>query len=274
MATSNQPAYAGRAKPFTFALEPLDPSDWIVTDGQRDAQLNEKRRLFAQDAKAVFYAQDSAGPACLELEAALLGLGFIQKDADESKHPLWRAARQLQEDLLILQEQAPQEWHLTAASLSFPTRWRLEDKAGKRLDTIHAPVPGFGPGARNASMMARIFTKMQPDKPMLRFNWSLDSQAELFRPAGAPLSGAGAEPLKLIRVERQTLCKLPQSRAIVFGIHIYLDPLDALSERPVIAQQVIDQLQTLDPDQAAYKNFAGGIAPAIRQLQRFCAPKD
>ncbi len=267
MTPQDQPVYAGHAKPFSFALEPLSLEDWIVTDSQRDAQLAEKQRLFDRDQAAVFYETPGALSACLELEALLSELGATTHDDDDSVHPLWRCARQVQEDLLILQEQAPQEWHLTAASLSFPSKWRLQDKAGKRLDAIHAPVPGFGPGARNASMMARMFTKMQPDKPMLRHNWTLDSQAQLYRPDGAPLSGPAAEPLRLVRVERQTLVKLPRSRAIVFGIHIYLDPLEALADQPVIVQQVIEQLRKLTPDQALYKCFACGVDPAIQQLE-------
>lgn len=267
MPSDSQLAYAGRAKPFSFALEPLELTDWIVEDHHRAEQLAEKQRLFADNQADVFFDSPPAQAACLELEDELCAMGFIEDQRNDDAHPLWRCARQVQEDLLLLQEQAPQAWHLTAASLSFPSKWRLQEKAGKRLDAIHGPVPGFGPGARNAALMARMFTKMKTDKPMLRHNWTLDSQSQLFRPHGAALSGPGSEPLRLIRVERQTLYKLPISKAVVFGIHIYLDPLEALRGRPALVQQIIEQLEQLNPDQAAYKNFGHGIAPAIAQLR-------
>jgi hypothetical protein len=166
-----------------------------------------------------------------------------------------------------MQQQAPGAWHLTAGSLSFPSKWRLREKAGKRLDAIHAPVPGFGPGARNAGLMARMFDKMQPDRPMIRYNWSLDSQAVLYRPSGAPLSGPDSEAPRLIRVERQTLTKLADSRAVVFTIHIALDPLSVLQEQPALCQAVIAQLEALEPAQAQYKSFRAGIDPILCQLR-------
>ncbi|MBT4323411.1 MAG: DUF3445 domain-containing protein, partial [Rhodobacterales bacterium] len=32
-----------------------------------------------------------------------------------------------------------------------------------------------------------------------------------------------------VRVERQTFCKLPETQAIIFGIHTYVVPIDILS---------------------------------------------
>lgn len=269
MAAPTEPAYGGKAKPFSFALEPLDPSAWLLRDLAYDAQIAEKHRLFAEQREAVFFTSPESLPACMELEALLVARGFIQPaNTDDPAHPLWRAARQVQEDLLIMQQQAPGSWHLTAGSLSFPSKWRLREKAGKRLDAIHEPVPGFGPGARNAELMARMFDKMQPDRPMIRHNWSLDSQAILHRPSGAPLSGPDSEAPRLIRVERQTLTKLADSRAVVFTIHIALDPLSVLQAEPRLCQAVIAQLEALEPSQAHYKSFHAGIAPILDQLRK------
>lgn len=264
------PVYGGKARPFSFALEPLDPVHWLVRDAAYAEQISEKLRLYDAQPDTVFFAAPGSRDACLELEALLIQGGFIAPTPDSDLHPLWRAARQVQEDLLIMQQSAPGAWHLTAGSLSFPSKWRLAEKAGKRLDAIHGPVPGFGPGARNAALMARMFDKMQPDKPMLRYNWSLDSQALLHRPQGAPLSGPGGEVPTLIRVERQTLTKLPRSGAIVFTIHIQLDPLSLLAERPDLCQAVIDQLAALEPEQAHYKSFKDGLAPILKLLEDLC----
>lgn len=264
-----EPAYGGRARPFSFALEPLDLASWIPRDAAYAEQIAEKQRLFDMQPDDVFFARPESLVACRELEAQLVERGFI-RPADRTDSPalpaLWRASRQVQSDLLILQQTAAGAWHLTAGSLSFPSKWHLMDKAGKRLDAIHAPVPGFGPGARNANLMARMFDKLQPTKPMLRHNWSLDSQAVLHRPLAAPLSGPNSETPSLIRIERQTLVKLPKSKAIVFGIHIALDPFDLLKGRPELCRAIISQLQALTPDQLQYKSFLAGLEPFIAEL--------
>ena len=36
-------------------------------------------------------------------------------------------------------------WRLAAGSLCFPSSWSLDEKFGRPLQEIHAPVPGFGP---------------------------------------------------------------------------------------------------------------------------------
>ena len=56
--------------------------------------------------------------------------------------PLDLAGRLVQEDLCLM---APSSgtYRLIAASLCFPSRWRLADKLGQPMMAIHQPVPGF-----------------------------------------------------------------------------------------------------------------------------------
>ena len=61
-----------------------------------------------------------------------------------------------------------------------------------------------------------------------------------------------------LRVERQTLRKLPQSRDIVFTIRISVDPLEALerhSDAATIAASLIEQLLAFNPEQLDYKGM-------------------
>ena len=61
-----------------------------------------------------------------------------------------------------------------------------------------------------------------------------------------------------LRVERQTLRKLPETGAILFTVRIYVDPLAALERHPdaaAIAKALIAQLEALDAAQLAYKGL-------------------
>lgn len=61
-----------------------------------------------------------------------------------------------------------------------------------------------------------------------------------------------------IRVERQTLRKLPASRDILFTIRIHLDPLAVLARHPdraTLAASFAAQLEALDVAQLDYKGL-------------------
>src|SRR5690606_20683524 len=91
---------------------------------------------------------------------------------DASEHPLARAGLWVQEDFCLLQSSGEGEpYALTAATLSFPTRWRLADKIGRPMLAIHDPVPGYA--ERLGRPVDRFFEKLVPERPVWRANWSL-----------------------------------------------------------------------------------------------------
>jgi hypothetical protein len=99
--------------------------------------------------------------------------------------------------------------------LTSPTFFSLPHAAGKTLAELHAPVPG---GDRLAARMARVFDHVRPGQVLERFNWTLQAGNERFTPDGAPLraralAAAPEEAANLlhVRVERQTIAKLPDS---------------------------------------------------------------
>ena len=173
-------------------------------------------------------------------------------------------------------------WRLTAASLCFPSSWTLREKFGRPLGEIHAPVPGFGAGTRTATLIERIFDKLQPAQPVQRFNWSLQAGDGLYH----PLSGleredrAAARPARFgseaalgaafIRVERQTLRKLAFTGDILFTIRIYLDPMGLLRSRPeraALAASFAGQLLALDAEQLDYKGLTADRDRLVEALR-------
>lgn len=274
--------YDGSSPLFEIGLKRLDLNDWIEPDAHLAAYLDQKDRLAAVHPEEVFAAERGSEAAQAEVLALLvdhLPKRFpqiyrhsgdtieiipagrrIELQADEA--PLRIASRLVQEDLLILQR-GEDGWRLTAASLSFPSSWRLADKIGRPMDEIHSPVPGFGAGSRPADLIARMFDHLQPAVPVLRWNWSLYGDDRLFHPESADPDtlrfGNGARPENIfLRVERQTLRKLPGSGGILFTIHIFVDPLSALerhADAATIAVALIAQLKALSAEQLAYKGL-------------------
>ncbi|RUX88995.1 DUF3445 domain-containing protein, partial [Mesorhizobium sp. M7D.F.Ca.US.004.01.2.1] len=182
--------------------------------------------------------------------------------------PLAKASQLIQEDL-ILMRRSDSGWRLVAGSLCFPSSWSLLEKFGKPLQDIHAPVPGFGPGTRPAELINRMFDGLQ-GQAVERYNWSIQTDNALYHPLSdlQRIDRATNRPSRFpdgdidahafIRVERQTLRKLPVARDILFTIRIHLDPLAVLARHPdraTLAVSFAAQLEALDLAQLDYKGL-------------------
>ena len=283
--------YDGSARPFTIGLKPLDPARWIEIDDAFDFQLREKRRIHAAHAADVFVAEDGTGAAQREVLDLLLehlpkhfpdryrracrgifvaghpALGFSALAA----MPALKAASLLVQEDLVLMRKRDNAWHLVVGSVCFPSSWTLTEKFGRPLHEIHEPVPGFGPATRTAGMIERIFDNLAVALPVERSNWSIQSGGALYHPLSSarrvgrsagrasefPAGDAAAH--SFIRVERQTLRRLPVSGDILFTIRIHLDPVSSLGRHPDgprLAALFAAQLAALDTDQLGYKGLA------------------
>jgi hypothetical protein len=286
-ATLAHTPYDGSSKPFAIGLRPLDLANWIEVDGNLGAHLAEKRRLYAEIPEKVFVEEPETRAAqqeVLDLLAAHLPVHFPQTHrrigssvelvgsthpASALDAPLVAASLLVQEDLILMRRGAD-GWRLAAGSLCFPSSWVLTEKFGKPLHTIHVPVPGFGPGSRPDEVIARMFDGLQ-GQAMERFNWSIQAGDALYHPLSdvqrtdratsrpSQFADAGAvDASAFIRIERQTLRKLPVSRDILFTIRIHLDPLAVLAKHPDrarLAASFADQLMALDAGQLDYKGL-------------------
>ena len=298
--------YDGSSKLFTIGLKPLDPADWIEVDGHLLPYLAEKRRLYAEIPDRVFVEEDGTRDAQREV-LDLLGAHLVTRfpeihrrsgsdgvevievssnhgsveDADGFRQaPLFAASLLVQEDLILMRRD-DSGWRLAAGSLCFPSSWSLLEKFGRPLQEIHAPVPGFGPATRSADLINRMFDGLQ-GQAVERYNWSIQAGDALYQPLSdvERTDRATSRPSRFpdgdidahafIRVERQTLRKLPVSRDILFTIRIHLDPLTVLARHPdraTLAASFAAQLNGLDEAQLDYKGLTADRDRLVARLE-------
>ncbi|RDJ08887.1 heme-dependent oxidative N-demethylase family protein [Rhizobium grahamii] len=282
--------YDGSARPFTIGLMPLDLARWIEPDGDWGRYIGEKRRLLEAHRDEIFMAE--GGTEGTQQEAYdLLRAHLAERHpglsddtanaADTNAPPLLRAGLLVQDDLVIMRRKED-GWHLVAGFVAFPSSWSLQEKFGRPMQAIHADVPGFGEGTRNAALITRIFDNLQVLQPVERLNWSVNITDDLFLPVSKHRRPPSAEPFTLAdrfaRVERQTLRKLPRSGDILFTIRIYVDPIAAIAHHPdagKLAENFAAQLDGLDEHQAAYKGLAlqkAELAAKLRALADALSP--
>jgi hypothetical protein len=200
----------------------------------------------------------------------IAGLPSLSAAEMQALPPLQAASLLVQEDL-ILMRQGVDGWRLAAGSLCFPSSWTLTEKFGKPMHEIHGPVPDFGAGTRMNELISRMFDRLQPGNSVQRFNWSIQANPDLYHPlsndgrtrraadALSKFPDADARAHAFIRVERQTLRKLPRTGDILFTIRIHLDPLAVLARHPdraTLAPAFAEQLNALDQAQLDYKGLA------------------
>jgi hypothetical protein len=287
--------YDGSSKLFQIGVKPLDPAEWIDVDDRLAAQLAEKERLLATEPD-LFMALPGTETAQAELLALLVehlparfpdhyrregaALRILPANRtvsiDGGEAPLLTAGRLVQEDLLLLR-QSDEGWRLVAGFLAFPSSWSLPDKLGRPMHEVHGPVPGFGAGTRPNELIGRMFDNLRPETPLVRWNWSLYGD-DVLRHAGETTAGQRrfgtgerAGPV-FLRVERQTLRRLPVSRDIVFTVRIHIDPLEALEGHAAgarIAAEIAAQLADLTPEQADYKGMSAERERILARLAEF-----
>ena len=158
--------YDGSSKLFTIGLKPLDLADWIEIDGTYDAQMREKRRIYAAHPDKVFVAEDQTEDAQQEVLSLLLehlprrfperferfaeglkvsGHPALSMAEMRTLPPLRAASLLVQEDLILMRN-GENGWRLAAGSLCFPSSWKLVEKFGKPMS--RDPRAGAGVSGR------------------------------------------------------------------------------------------------------------------------------
>lgn len=283
-ASARQPRYlpyeSGKFR-LAMGLIALDLEQWIEPDGQFVEELSQKHRLLTERREDVVGTRPGSEPAQQEVLALLIehmarhhsGLLKVEGSTltipptgaayhlDEwSRAPIDLAGRLVQEDFCLMAP-GPDGYTLEAASLCFPSRWRLAEKLGHPMATIHEPVPGFGD--KLARPVDRFFEHLHADRPVWRVNWSVNDDPTLFQPVrrqeaatDEAITEVNAGERLFVRCERQTLRRLPETGWILFTIKTYVDPVSTLRERPKAAWGLAAALRELPEDTRRYKAIA------------------
>ena len=160
-------------------------------------------------------------------------------------------------------------WYLIVLAGVHLIGWAfLKEKAGQPLGGLHDPVPAANPGL--VSRIGRMFDALRPGQVLERFNWTVQASDARFTPSAAPLKAlAAATPdeaaldVLYMRVERQTISKLPKSGLLLFTIRIAVDPLRAALSSPQNTEAFREAWGGTAPVLAAYKGW-----PAYERLVR------
>ena len=214
--------------PVSMGVRKLGDRPWLYIDNHTEEELSLKTKLSKDPKREVFLSQPGTEEAS-KCVLSLIEQTGISLTRESNLHPLERAGLSVQEDLCLVQHSS-RGWILEAASLSFPSLWKLSEKIGKNMAAVHGPVDDYPEFLEKK--VDGFFGRLGRD-PVWRRNWFIHSDNTLHQPnrpaKGDPVITSSAVGEKLfVRSERQTLRALEIPGWILFTIRVQQTPLKDL----------------------------------------------
>jgi hypothetical protein len=190
--------------------------------------------------------------------------------------PMEYITRQSQGDF-TLQDQRDENLWMDAGMVTTQADWSLDFDIGMGFHEWHAPVPrAHEMGVFDRAL--KFLLKLQHGAPVRRFNWTLtvdpllDTSPENYPkwgPMRADIRPENVGERMHLRVELQTLHRLPRSNAIAFAIRCYLIRFDDLVTIPKWGRRLHRVLRDIPDDLATYKGFLRNRNSLVQWLSQY-----
>lgn len=190
--------------------------------------------------------------------------------------PFEYMGRQVQGDFVLL-DQRDETLYADAGIVTSQADWSLAFNVGMSWREWHGPVPR----ATELGVMDRalkFLLNLQLGSPVRRLNWTmtinprLDTSPENYPHWGGDRNTVNADnvgDLVHLRVELQSLFRLPRSNAIVFSIRCYLMNLKDIVTYPRWAKRLHRVQKGMHPDLIEYKGMTKFHPTVIDWLAKF-----
>ena len=190
--------------------------------------------------------------------------------------PFEYITRQAQGDF-TLQDQRENNLFIDGGMVTTQADWSLEFNVGMTFHEWHGPVPiAHDLGVFDRAL--QFLMRLQYGQPVRRLNWTMTVNPRLdTSPENYPIWGPDRTTItpdnvgrKLhLRVELQTLFRLPRSGGILFGVRAYLASLEELVRIPKWGRRLHRVLRDINPELETYKGLGRYRAIAVDYLSDF-----
>jgi dimethylamine monooxygenase subunit A len=190
--------------------------------------------------------------------------------------PLEWMGRQVQEDLVLLSADASATF--VGGLLCFANGWAIRDRLGKSFLEVHQHTPRATMPSVEAG--ARFLQTLKPGRTFWRMSWNFKLSAEMdlttrhqpayqadFTRRAPKLTAHDVGHAVFIRIERQTLTRLPRSQGVLFGIHTYISSVAEEAADPARARSILNVLRGAPRDVKDYKAITPIESPLVSFLE-------
>ena len=279
----------------------MEPDWWLEVENTYVSRIAERKALYQKYDKMVLDYLPGSELACKELmEMALqfycsryptlFSLSFpspdkpifhnklLNEDTDiKSLHPLHVLLHNVPEDFaIVLRNEEDGMYYFRAGVICSSLGWNVSTKIGMPLKDIHKPIPDYK--EKMAFSMDRYFSKMPTNAPIQRGSWGLEVGTPLFMPPGDPhekLRDSQEETLGIeechLRVDWQTLRRLPLSAGIVFNFKALFTPVREFRDEAYIPALVVKVLKEGKKTLMEYKNTWHVEHVCVPELEKYAS---
>jgi dimethylamine monooxygenase subunit A len=302
--TANRPLYRPyrwASADFQLGLRPIRPETWILIGTDHAEIMRQKHDRLNRSRLHYYRTLPESLPAQTELRdlvtAHLLSdhpesferIGSVVRSLitgetldlnDGSAEPLLQLSYLIEEDFMLLDEGGGIP-RITAAANAYSTSGRLAASVGHDMEWTHAPVPQLT--QKLGAKINRVIRTVHTATPCERFNWQVTPMASVFFPHSDPHAANAAamhrvaaelrdDPTRAgellwIRVERQTLSRLPVSNAVAFSLHTYSDPLSSIRSDLESVRAILALLRNYTEERWRYSEMDIVRKPLLLWLQ-------
>jgi hypothetical protein len=285
---------------FQIGTRPMDSSQWLDIGPDHGPFLREKQARLKANPLPFYRTMPGSLSAQIELrdrvvadllahhaDVFTMADGRLVDRVEGTSHeldspgvePLAAISQFLEEDFILLQQVDGQD-RITAASNAYSTSGRIVASVGRSIPFAHKFVPTLND--QLGPRIDRVLGNIKVDAPVERCNWLLTPIASRLFPenphaanmaAVSNINASLADDPSLagevlwIRVERQTLLRLPESGALAFSIYTYSDPLSSIAGDRESLAAMHRLIGSYSEDRMTYAAMAPIREPVLKWLE-------
>ena len=268
----------------TMSIFKLNVNHWLDMDKYYYDYIKEKERVIHTYGPDNFDWLPGSEDACKELmevvkDHMLMRYPLLFTTSDNGVHvkneltgevldfseplkdnPLVYVSKMAKEDFYIVKKGEDGAHRLVAAAVPFPGgSFGIKYKLGKTLDVIHTEVPYYEEKLKPS--MEKWFSRMKPADLVERASWYISWDHKLLLNNVYALKEGDKVQKDIlptqfnVRVERQTLRRLPKTNAIIFTNHPVFYSIEEMRDEPLVPSLIRKIIYEAPESICKYKNF-------------------
>ncbi|OHF01688.1 hypothetical protein CORC01_02879 [Colletotrichum orchidophilum] len=281
----------------TMSLTKMDTDFWIELENTYRHRIAERKDLYAKNGGDVLASMPGSELACKELMEMVIEFicarypNQFKRDGNILQNNILGTTTDLSvtEPLIVLLDNVPEDFGimlrdhetgkyvLRAGMVCSSVGWKLSEKAGLGLPGIHKVVPDYK--EKMEFSMDRFFTKIPTNKPIQRGSWGLEMGQPLYLPSEHPdfshreRQNPSLQPEDVyLRVDWQTMRRLPLSGGVVFNFKALFTPLTEFKDEPYIPSLVLKVLNEGKESLLKYKgtwHVEHVVKPTLKEYEKY-----
>ncbi|GAB7348764.1 hypothetical protein MBLNU459_g7493t1 [Dothideomycetes sp. NU459] len=282
----------------TMSFKKMEPDWWLELEKTYVARIKQRQDLYAKYGKMVLQELPGSEIACKELmeiclqflcarypqyfrldkEKMVFHNGILKNETHlKDMSPLLVILNNVPEDFaMVLRDPETGYYSFRAGVVCSSLGWNVGTKIGMTLKEIHEPIPDYK--EKMEFSMDRYFAKKPTEKPIQRGSWGLEIDEPLFMPPGDPHEHLRQQQDPThdisrcnLRVDWQTLRRLPLSAAVVFNFKALFTPVQEFRDEPRVPSVLLKVLREGKKSLMEYKgtwHTEHVVIPALEQYEK------